>query len=49
MSKIDAQQVRSQVEGILKAIEIFAQSAMVNSSNSSAPPASPSASQTPSQ
>jgi hypothetical protein len=49
MSKIDPQQVRSQVETILKAAAIFMQGMMQNNSSTSAPAASPSASQTPSQ
>lgn len=50
MSKIDPQQVRSQVETILKAAAIFMQGMMQNNgSTTSAPAASPSASQTPSQ
>ena len=49
MSKIDPQQVRTQVETILKAAAIFMQGMMQNNSSTSAPAASPSASPTPSQ
>lgn len=48
MNKIDAQQLRSQIDTILKAAEIFAQG-MMQSNSRSAPASSPSASQTPSQ
>ena len=48
MSKIDPNQVRSQVDAILKAAAIFAQNMMQNS-GSSAPAPSPSASMTPQQ
>jgi len=49
MSKIDPQQVRSQVEAILKAAAIFAQGMMQSNSTTSTPAASPSSSPTPLQ
>jgi hypothetical protein len=49
MNKIDPQQVRTQVETILKAAAIFMQGMMQNNSSPSAPATSPSVSQTPSQ
>ncbi|HKC63477.1 MAG TPA: hypothetical protein VKB86_07560, partial [Pyrinomonadaceae bacterium] len=52
MSKIDPNQVRSQVDAVLKALAIFMQNMMQNSSSSSGAPApspSPSASMSPQQ
>lgn len=47
MSKVDPAQVRSQVEAVLKAALVFAQTMMQSNSSSSAPPATPAATGTP--